>query len=101
MCYIRFDSLSYFTYKTVIQLSCGSANAIAMTSDGLIYGWGCNKMGQTGVGKDGGEIITTPLLLNSFSNIAIKSVHCVYCQSFALTTDGCVYSWGQLRLRKE
>ena len=70
------------------------SHSIAITSGGLIYGWGKNNWGQTGVGKDGGESITTPLLLNSFSNIAIKSVHCVYCQSFALTTDGCVYSWG-------
>ena len=65
-----------------------------MTSDRMIYGWGANYNGQIGVGKDGGERITTPLSLNSFSNIEIKSIHCVYCQSFALTTDGSVYSWG-------
>ena len=50
-----------------------------MKSDGLIYGWGRNKYGQIGVGKDGEKTISTPVLLKSFNNIEIKSVHCVYC----------------------
>ena len=92
--YFKPKLISYFTDKTVIELSCGSAHTIAMTSDRMIYGWGWNMFGQIGIGKDGGEKIATPILLNSLSNIEIKSVHCVYCRSFALTTDGSVYSWG-------
>ena len=71
--------ISYFADKKVIQLSCGTHHSIAMKSDGLIYGWGRNKYGQIGVGKDGEKTISTPVLLKSFNNIEIKSVHCVYC----------------------
>ena len=92
--YFKPKLISYSADKTIIQLSCGSAHSIAMTSDGLIYGWGWNIYGQIGVGKDQGKNTTTPVLLKSFLNIEIESIYCSYCQSFALTTDGCVYSWG-------
>ena len=85
--YFKPKHISYFTGKKVIQLSCGSSNTIggsahiiALTSDGLIYGWGCDRFGQIGIGKDGGKSITSPLSLKSFLNIEIKLVDCVYHQ---------------------
>ena len=83
----------YFS-DNVIQLSCGSHHGIAKTSDGLIYGFGLNNYGQTGVGKRGSNRIRNPESLKKLKNIDIKSLHCVYERSFALTTDGFVYSWG-------
>ena len=44
-------------------MSCGSNHTIAMTSDGLIYGWGLNNSGQTGVGKNDEKCITTPFFI--------------------------------------
>ena len=59
-------------------MSCGANHTIVMTSDGLIYGWGLNKWGQTGIGKSEGERIRAPLLLKSLANIDIKSLDCGY-----------------------
>ena len=35
-----------------------------------------------------------PIQLKSFTKFQIKSIHCYYNQSFVLTNDGLVYSWG-------
>ena len=85
--------IAFFADKCLTHLSCGAGHAIASTSEGLVYGWGCNHKGQTGVGKKE-RCIKIPDTLKLLSNKGIKSVHCVYHNSIALTTDGCVYSWG-------
>ena len=91
---VLYESKDNTHNKIITLLSCGASHAIAMTSDGVIYGWGFTHLGQTGVGKNKGVIIVTPLLLESFTNIEIKSLLCVYHQSFALTSNGFVYIWG-------
>ena len=68
----------------------------------MVYGWGHNKYGQTGCVNEEIEIdqdentdksILTPTQLKGFDS-NIKSIYCSSNQSFALTTDGRVYSWG-------
>ena len=52
------------------------------------------SVGQIGCGKEHGLIISKPILLKYFQNIYIKSIYCSFLRSFALTTNGLVYSWG-------
>ena len=92
--YLKPRIISYFCDKIVTLLSCGTFHSIAMTLNWMIYGWGSNVNGQIGIREKRGEEIPTPLLLEIFTNIEIKSLHCVYYKSFALTTEGSVYSWG-------
>ena len=80
--------------ESVIQLSCGYRHCLALTADGKVYGWGSNKFGQIGCGKEKGKKISTPLHLDIFPQFSVKSIHCSINQSYALTTDGLVYSWG-------
>ena len=77
--------------KSIKQISCGSNHTLVLTSDGLVYGWGDNEFGQIGCGKELGEKITITRLI---SLPIIKSIHCSFRQSFALTDNGMVYSWG-------
>ena len=80
--------------KMIIQISCGSVHTLILTSDGMVYGWGRNRFGQIGCGKGmGDEIMVTSLT----SLPKIKSIHCSFCQSYAVTDNGLVYSWGQNR----
>ena len=37
--------------KFIEQISCGSNHAMALTSDGEVYSWGLNFVGQLGLGK--------------------------------------------------
>ena len=77
--------------KSIKQISCGSAHTLVLTSYGMVYGWGDNTYGQIGCGKELGEKISITRLI---SLSIIKSIHCSFCQSFALTVNGMVYSWG-------
>ena len=77
--------------KVTKQISCGSNHTLVLTSDGLVYGWGRNSVGQIGCGKLLGEKI---LITRFISLPIIKSIHCSFCASFALTDNGMVYSWG-------
>ena len=77
--------------KIIKQISCGSHHTLVLTSDGMVYGWGNNRDGQIGCGKEFGEKI---LITRLTSLPIIKSIHCSFCESFALTDNGMVYSWG-------
>ena len=74
------------------QISCGSGHTLVLTSDGMVYGWGGNTYGQIGCGIELGENISVIVKLELLPKI--KSIHCSFCQSFALTDNGMVYSWG-------
>ena len=87
-----------FSSEKVIQLSCGAYHCLALTENGRVYGWGSNKYGEIGCGEGKGDIITSPLHLDIFPQFSVKSIHCFEWQSYALTTDGLVYSWGSNEL---
>ena len=76
----------------VEQISCGSVHTLVLTSDGMVYGWGSNRIGQIGCGKDLGEKIAVIVKLKSLPKI--ETIHCSFAKSIALTDNGMVYSWG-------
>ena len=75
------------------QISCGLTHTLVLSSEGEIYGWGDNRYGQIGCGKELGENISVVTQLNKLPKI--KSIHCSCWKSFALTDNGMVYSWGK------
>ena len=83
-----------FSSERVEELSCGANHCLALTEEGKVYGWGSNEYGQIGCGKGKGDKITSPLHLAIFPQFSVKKIHCFGDQSFVLTTDGLVYSWG-------
>ena len=74
------------------QISCGASHTLVLTFDGMVYGWGNNEGGQIGCGKESGEKISVIMKLEALPKI--KLIHCSYYQSFALTDNKMVYSWG-------
>ena len=78
--------------KIINQISCVSHHTLMLTSNGLVYGWGDNFEGQIGCGKESGEKISVITQLKTLKKI--KSIHCSFDSSFALTDNGMVYSWG-------
>ena len=86
-----------FPFESVIQISCGSHHSLALTSEGKVYGWGSNKYGEVGCGKEFGKEVTNIVQLKTFTKFSLKSIYCSFCRSYALTTDGLVYSWGSNR----
>ena len=88
------NPLFYFPAESVIQLSCGSDHTLALSCDGRVYGWGDNRCGQIGCGRGMGKIIAHPFHLQTFIQFSVKQLKTFCDQSFALTTDGLIYSWG-------
>jgi alpha-tubulin suppressor-like RCC1 family protein len=81
--------------KTVVQLGTGLQHTLALTSDGKIYAWGSNEMGQLGDGTT--ETSTRPLEVKLTGALAEKRVVAVAAGrrfSLALCSDGTVVSWG-------
>ena len=83
-----------FPFESVIQLSCGSDHTLALSCDGRVYGWGDNRFGQIGCGREKGKIITNPIHLQTFFTYSVKLFKKFNNRSYALTTEGLVYSWG-------
>ena len=71
----------------VIDISCGGFYNLALSRDGLVYGWGHNQFGQ--LGDCSFECVTIPKLLHLEEDIA--SLSCGIKHSLALTVSGRVY----------
>ncbi|CAG2170152.1 unnamed protein product [Oppiella nova] len=93
--YFKPKRLSRFDYRDVIQVSCGYFHALALTTDGEVYGWGANAWGQVGCGSSKLRNIPAPMRLCFPSKHVISAVYCGKYTSFAVTSEGLVFSWGQ------
>ncbi|CAG2100146.1 unnamed protein product [Medioppia subpectinata] len=93
---LKSEIISYFNNIKIIKLSCGTDHTLALSSDGRVYAWGWNKFGQIGCG-DNNEYICTPIEIQFQNSHKIQSIYCFYCTSFAITSDGHVFSWGNNR----
>ena len=76
----------------IVQVCCGERHSLVLTEEGVVYGWGDNKWGQTGGGQEEEIVITSPKQWNIGSNV-IK-IHCSSNQSFAVTSEGRVSCCG-------
>jgi alpha-tubulin suppressor-like RCC1 family protein len=78
--------------KTIIDIQSGPLGSAVLTSDGIAYYFGSNKLGTAGSGLT--EYSTTYVTLSSLTNVAKLAAgydHCV-----ALTLDGKLYTWGAI-----
>ena len=82
-----------FPKKTIVQIACGYLHALVLTNDGSIYVWGSNQQGQLGIGKTY-KFVSDPKLMKFFSKTPIKYIHTSNMQSFAITSEGKLFTWG-------
>lgn len=78
-----------------IQLAAGDNHMLALSSDGQVWSWGSNGMGQQGNGNIGAFSVTVSTI-NSLSNIVQIAASGDF--SLALRDDGTVWAWGSNRL---
>jgi alpha-tubulin suppressor-like RCC1 family protein len=86
-------------FKKIIDLTYGMYHYIAKIVDNKIYCWGNNYLGQMGNGKrDNSTLSFNKPELNAYlSELNIISIKCGISHSIALTTNGEVYEWGQMK----
>ncbi len=66
------------------------ANALALKTDGTIWGWGNNSDGQIGDGTTVEKTIPTQI----GTNTNWREISCGLFHSFAIQTDGTLWAWG-------
>ena len=88
-------SIGALAGKVVTEVSNGSDYSLALTSDGLIYGWGSNTTGQLGDGTTIQRL--APVAVTMTGALAGKTVTAISAGNLhaaALTSEGKVYCWG-------
>ncbi|CAG2172768.1 unnamed protein product [Oppiella nova] len=66
-----------------------------LTSDDCVYGWGNNTFGQLGRGPGSDKPNEDTFRVNFDQNHKIKSIYCCDYSTFAITSEGQVFSWGR------
>ena len=80
-------------YVKIIQVCCGERHSLVLTEEGVVYGWGDNTYGQTGVGQRSDKFIASPKQWNNERKV-IK-ICCLSNKSFSITECGRVYCCGE------
>jgi alpha-tubulin suppressor-like RCC1 family protein len=73
-----------------VSVAAGANHSIGITSDGKLYGWGDNSLGQSGLGS--GTVATTPAQIGAGTGwvaVASKDNH-----TLAVDSGGRLYAWG-------
>jgi alpha-tubulin suppressor-like RCC1 family protein len=73
-------------------VACGLAHSLAIKSNGTLWAWGANQEGQLGIGV-GNAGQATPIQVGTANNWLKVFANDFY--SFAIKTDGTLWSWGQ------
>ena len=82
--------------KLIIAIAAGGSHSLALASDGSLFGWGDNGVGQLGTGSSSAGS-PTPIAVNQTGVLAGKAVIAIAAganHSLALTADGLVFAWG-------
>lgn len=104
--------------KTIICISCGQSSSMTVTDSGEVYGWGCNQVGQLGIGNYVNQVnpckVTTlvGIVIGNVSFCSVQNVGnflntdryvlwtftekivCGYAHVLALSSKGVLYVWG-------
>ncbi|KAI4336459.1 hypothetical protein L6164_014983 [Bauhinia variegata] len=79
--------------KFISQISGGWRHSMALTSCGLLYGWGWNKFGQVGVGDNVDHC--SPVQVKFPHEQKVAQISCGWRHTIAVTEKQNVYSWGR------
>jgi regulator of chromosome condensation len=83
--------------KNIVDVACGNDHALALDKNGKVWAWGTSQQDQLGrLGLVLGRDRTKGLIPQKIelTRKKVKSIHSGSFHSFAVTTDGSVYSWG-------
>ncbi|XP_039252770.1 RCC1 and BTB domain-containing protein 1-like isoform X2 [Styela clava] len=82
----------------IVQVVCGYAHTLALSDEGIVYGWGANSYGQLGSGNKANAV--TPIqVASSVGRVVLVAASHYSHSSSAQNQHGQVYMWGQLRMQ--
>ena len=77
----------------IAAAAAGGAYSLALTDDGVVFSWGGDYAGQSGLGQ-GGEDTALPQKVEALSGLNVCDVATGYQTSCAVTAAGELYTWG-------
>ena len=82
--------------QKITQVACGAFHTLATDLNGYVFAWGSNSRGQLGFLSPGTSAITVeaPSVVGALRGVCMSSIACGEYHSLALSSDGCVFSWG-------
>lgn len=86
---VEVDTPDGMTFSSV---AAGGASSFAVSSDGIIYGWGMNSVGQLGDGTRNDRPL--PGLVDMPAGVTFDEISFTYGHGFAVGSDGNAYAWG-------
>jgi len=94
-CVLKPKEVPYFTKLSnrIEKVACGQHHSIVLDDRGMVYAFGRREYGRLGLGeiKEDAEY---PKMIESFKNTKVIDISCGATTSFAITSDGKLYSWG-------
>jgi regulator of chromosome condensation len=96
----RYTALSphILTLTGIKQVACGGYHSFAIADNGLVYSWGLNNFGQTGISQNAGEddaFIAQPTVVESLRPYKICFIKGGEHHSIACTANGEILVWGR------
>jgi len=80
--------------SNVTSIATGGTHSIALKSDGTVWAWGSNTHGQLGI-DTATTISTKAIQITALDNLNVESVYADLRSTYAVTSTGEVYAWGQ------
>ena len=97
---LYFDAVEILPNETITQIAGGESFTLALTKEGVIYGWGKNARGQLGTGFGMAvdmyamEDVPTPIDGDELANRVVTKVAAGTNHSACVTSSGEVFWWG-------
>eukprot|EP00927_Polykrikos_kofoidii_P015807 TRINITY_DN17079_c0_g1_i4.p1 TRINITY_DN17079_c0_g1~~TRINITY_DN17079_c0_g1_i4.p1 ORF type:complete len:623 (-),score=107.25 TRINITY_DN17079_c0_g1_i4:14-1780(-) len=79
--------------EKVVDIQFGKHHVLALTNGGKVYSWGGNNEGQLGLNDTQGRC--EPVYVDGLREFSIEQILAVDNMSYALTSTGQVYAWGE------
>ena len=85
---------SHFQGKSILSIQAGYGHTLARCADGTLFAWGWNNCGQLGLGHTNEPSTPQQIDPNHFQGRTLQSIQTGLFYTYALCTDGTLFSWG-------
>lgn len=83
----------HFIDTTIKTIATGESHALALTKGGRLFSWGRGSEGQLGMGLRPASV-SEPYRVRKFRDVKIRRINAASDRSFAIDSNGQVFSWG-------
>lgn len=84
------------TGKKAMRAAVHYESSLALTADGVMYGWGDNSEGQLGVGSAAGALVSSPRALGTPGGSRWVALGISNTRGAAIRSDGTLWTWGRM-----